>query len=244
MFYLCNCTPRYNPHKEYPKFRDQSKQFSHSILAVDVLVVENRSSNPLDYDRQILVAEEFHKEFVDEIKEHKIEVDTTKLLSSGVYLPEGSSALLIDSFNEDGELVDSGIVVPSPFYLNQALLEDVLLKEELLLTAVDTIAWEKEVPETYQPERVVFVVLIEGVNTTVGKQLGQGLLTGLLTLGTAYSYQTSYLIGKLYAFDRDNGKLLWFDTKYYQADLANGLAARQLARLMVQGLSRVNPYRP
>lgn len=241
---LCNCTPKYNPHKEYPQFRNQSKQLDHSILAIDVLVVENRKSNPFDYDRQITVAEEFHAEFVDEIKNHDIVLDTTRILSSGIYLNEGSQALMIDSFDESGELIDSGVVMSAPFYLNDRLTKDPLLKEELLLTAVDTVAWEKEVAEGYLPERAIFVVLIEGVNTTVGKQLGQSLLTGLLSLGTVYSYQTSYLIGKLYVFDRDNGRLLWFDTKYYQSDLANGLAARQLARLFVQRFSPVNPYRP
>ena len=242
--FFMSCSPKYNPHNDYPEFSSQLNSFKKPVLMIDVLVKENKEGFPLDYDRQIFVAESFHEEFVERALTVGIKFNETFYGSTGLFWDAGSLAPVFDYPNKQGEIIDSVEMVPSPIFLSESLEKDLLFQEELRYTIVDTVNWEKEMEAPYYPEDVLFLVIIEGLNTPIGKQFGQGLLTGLATLGTYSSYQTSGLTGKLFVFDRETGKLIWFSGGQAQADLANGRCAKILAKVLTNSLSRRKPYRP
>ncbi|MCR9133801.1 MAG: hypothetical protein NXI08_14570 [bacterium] len=241
--FLFNCTPKYNPAKIYPDFKQQYRSFESVKSVTDVLIFENRDGRPLDYDRQVSVAKAFSEEFRELMVSRDLVIDTTSYLSSGLFLADGSNALIIDSI-QDSVVVDSGVVMYAPFYLSDALQNEPLFKEEILMAAVDTLLWDKPSEPNYIPTDALFVFAIDGINTTIGKQFGQAMLTGALTLGNAYGYQTSHLHGELYVFDSHTGKLLWKDIQYLRVNLANENTARQFARLFANRLHRINEYRP
>lgn len=232
VFLIIGCTPAYNPLTEYPAFKKQSKNFEQAILAVDAIVVENsRRRSTLDYDRQITVLKSFQKEFSELLLDKEIQLDTTFYGSSGLFLEEGASVDVSDLII-DSTVVDSGRIIEAPFYRSVALKKNRLFEERILISIQDTAAWEIEInTEDYSPKELLFVCIIEGVNTPLGKQLGQAFLTALATLGNAYSYQQSYLYGRLYVFDLENNKLLWYDERGVTGDLANHRTARSLASL-------------
>lgn len=231
--FMCTaCTPAYNPLKEYPAFKKQSKNFDHATLVVDAVVIENsRRRSTLDYDRQITVAKAFHEKFVELLSKKDIQLDTTFYGSSGLFLEQGATAEVSDLI-VDSTIVDSGQVIEAPFYKSLALERERLFQERIIISLQDTMAWELDVdPVSYSPRKLLFVCTIEGVNTPLGKQMGQAFLTALATLGNAYSYQQSYLYGELYIFDLENNKVLWYDERSVIGDLANHRTARSLADL-------------
>ncbi|MEO9885204.1 MAG: hypothetical protein ABJR05_00600 [Balneola sp.] len=227
-----SCTPSYNPLREYPAFKKQAKEFDHAILAVDVVVIENsRRRSTIDYDRQITVAEAFQTRFLELLTEKDIEIDNTFYASSGLFLAEGSQAEVADLVT-DSTTVDTAKVIDAPFYRSLALQDDPLMEERIMISMQDSAAWHlKEEQLPYVPKNLLFVCRIEGVNTPIGKQMGQAFLTALATLGNAYAFQASYLLGSLYIFDLDTGRLLWYDERSTTGDLANHRTAKNLANL-------------
>lgn len=227
---LWSCTPQYNPSKTYPDFKIQSKNFEQAFLAVDAVVIENtRKRSTLDYDRQELVAKSFHDEFLKLLSKKEIKIDDTFYGSSGLFFPKEYEVEVQDVVS-DSSVIDSGIVLAPPFYLSESLKDDPLMVEEILISIQDTLAWERDVEEDYNPNELLFVCIIEGVNTPVGKQFGQAFATALLSLGSTYMYQTSYLVGELYIFDIQTGRLLWYDERSAVGDLANKRTASLLAK--------------
>jgi hypothetical protein len=58
------------------------------------------------------------------------------------------------------------------------------------------------------------LIKITGNKVSALKSIGEGILTGLLTLGTASVYSVSHFTIKLYIIDLNTRKILWYDWFY------------------------------
>lgn len=87
----------------------------------------------------------------------------------------------------------------------------------------------------------VLIITLEGRSVSKWKGLGQGLATGLLTLGTVSMWQTTFILERLYIVDAASGEIVWADSQflkggYLTADTAAGHARRMVNRVPARSI--------
>ncbi|OQY57869.1 MAG: hypothetical protein B6245_14860 [Desulfobacteraceae bacterium 4572_88] len=121
-------------------------------------------------------------------------------------------------------------VVNPPFYIDQALKLNAEAQQNLasLFQRLKKKRPKKEgelnsyiheatfLKEMTKGDTLIFV-LTEGRNAHFGKQIGQAVLTGLLTLGTVMVWKASTVSMNLYVVSNQDGELIWENHRLVKA---------------------------
>ena len=149
-------------------------------------------------------------------------VDQTYPGSVGLYL---SPMTRVHLRADEGAPVDSAAA--PPFFVDPAVRADTVL-----LAALDGAMGARSplTARTEQPEAFV-LLLVRGRRVSVGKSIGQGILTGILSLGTVSVYEVSGVAVELVVVDGATGQLLWRDVAAVQNSASDGTVHKLVRRL-------------
>lgn len=212
----------------YSDFSEQKNDINKVSLLTDVIMAEDISgtTDKIDLFRNKEFAEMIIKEVSANLNQKGYSV-VESFVFSGCALDAEKQYKVVRT-TEDQELETDVIPVGNPpFYIDEALNLDAEAQQNLTSLFRNM---KKQIPkkkgepnkdiheaaflkDMTKGDTLVFI-LVEGRDVSTGKQIGQAVLTGLLTLGTVIAWQTSAISMNLYVIDTRDSKLIWEDRSF------------------------------
>ena len=225
VFIISGCATNFGA---YPDFAEQRNDINKVSLLTDISVIQDINGDIHKAD--MVRVKEFGELIIEEISKNLSQKGypvTESFIFSGCVLDTEGQYKVVKTI-EDMELESDAIPVANPpFYIDQALdlnaeaqqnltslfqrLKRKLPKKEGKLNSyIHEASFLKEMTKG---DTLVFI-LTEGRNAHIGKQIGQAVLTGLLTLGTVMAWQASTISMDLYVVSNQNGELIWENHRF------------------------------
>lgn len=116
--------------------------------------------------------------------------------------------------------IDSLKIISPPFYL-QNLPSDSTLKlifKKNKNYSDSNVVRDSNLVYSSNARECIFVFHLEGNNVSVGKSLGIGLLTAVLTLGTVSIYPVSNITAYYWLIDANTGETILGDSRYLKGE--------------------------
>lgn len=225
-----------SPLKYYPDFPKQKQGVAKVTMLEDIIVVEDIAGNidSVNVDENKVLGNTLLKIFNDELNQKGYLVEKTMLSSIGLTLNP----------NNQYQVVGAPSTGNPPFYIDEAIIQDPDMKQKLttLFNSLGTYIKKEGEPSKVIPDApslrigtesdALLVILAGGRKVSLGKQIGQGVLTTMLTLGTVATWQTSTTVMQLYIVDLKSGEVLWSDTDFQQYEPSEDHLRRQAKRII------------
>lgn len=227
----------------YPEFSKNKLSIENVSLLVDVVVLEDITGN-IDKTDVIINKElgtNFIKKFVSILHDKGYEVNESYLFS-GMQTDKQLTYRVIKSAEEKQLESDAIPIDKPPFYIDERLNEN----KGTLISIFDALN-NQPPKQKGQSNKIIrnvallgnnihgdtlILISLEARNVPIEKQIGQAVLTSLLTLGTVATWQTSGTKTNLFIINTKNGEVIWESQQF----MKGGIIDEQFLQNLATGL--------
>jgi hypothetical protein len=230
----------------YPEFSKNKLSIENVSLLVDVVVLEDITGN-IDKTDVIInkeLGKNFIKEFASILHDKGYEVNEFYLFS-GMQTDKQQTYRVVKSAEEQQLGNDAIPIDKPPFYIDERLNEN----KGTLISIFDALKNQppKKKGESNKIIRDVtllgnnihwdtlILISLEARNVPIEKQIGQAVLTSLLTLGTVATWQVSTANATLFIL-KNNGEVIWESQQFIKGGMIDERFLKNLATGLVNSV--------
>ncbi len=232
---LLNCAAG-NPAKKYPHFSVQKDEFESCSLFTDIMAAHGSKNDTMIVD--VFSSHEIGESLSDTLLKTFYEkgyyIENVIPPTVGRFLDGQAVAKTIETEQQQSWNHKELPVNHAPFYFNSTGTDPELLN--MLEDCLAAIGTQGHKSISQAPIKPLVLIHGKGNKVPLSKSIGQGLLTGLLTMGYASFYQVSHYQITLYIVDSGTGKVLWSDSEYSEYSSPN---AEQFIQNTIKMVNRI-----